>query len=133
MSIYYLHTQMSVHSDDIFESVFQHEIDRVPHKVKVKIKNDAIDFFADDDNPSHSVLVRRQEHLFTIPLENPERTDYFLLNIGELDKKVAIKYKAPEYKLFYASHIPNLQVLEVPGRFDLTSIHEVLLLSLIHI
>ncbi len=130
MSIYYLHTQMSVHSDDIFESVFQCEIDHIPpkfKKVKVKIKKDAIDFFANDDNPSHSVLVRRQEHLFTIPLENPERTDYFLLNIRELDKKIAIKYKTPQYKLFYASHIPDREVLEAPGRFDLTSIHEVLL------
>jgi hypothetical protein len=130
MSVYFLHHQLGVRSGNIYNSIF-----RISHKekrrrrkflgIQIQLKNDSIDFFYIVDNVEHPANIHRPIHLFSFPLDTPEKTDYFLLNTIDLHKNIYPSLN--DTRLFYASALPGKQLFEVKGHNKLINIHEILL------
>jgi hypothetical protein len=93
--------------------------------IQIQLKNDSIEFFYTVDNIEHPVNIHRHIHLFSFPLDTPERTDYFLLNTIDLDTDIYPSLN--DHRLYYSSAIQEKKLFEVNGDYKLINIHEILL------
>lgn len=133
MSTYFLHNQLGIRSGDIYNSIFwfAHEEEengqkkREKKEIQIQLKNDSIEFFFTVDDIKHRVNVRRHIHLFSLPTDTPERTDYFLLNTSDINIKICTSDN--KTRLYYISDLPENKLFEVNRDDNLINIYEILL------
>ena len=121
MSMYFVHNNLSTYSDNIFKSVFLIKKESINDEnrisddhIWIKLKDDSIEFFLVVDQIDNPVVVHYHTHLFTLPLDSPERTDYFLNNAFDKNYILSVTTEYPYYftqKSLNDFHFPELKVI----------------------
>lgn len=121
MSMYFVHNNLSTYSDNIFKSVFlfkkesSNDENRISDDpIWIKLKDDSIEFFLVVDQIDNPVVVHYHSHLFTLPLDSPERTDYFLNNGWNKNNGLCPNTEHPYYltqKSLNEYPLPELKII----------------------
>jgi len=129
MGLYFQNISVSPSNAGKFSSPFQwfDESTNLNVPVFVQLTHDGIEFYYDTYDKEHSVSPHQSKVILYIPIDDPQKTGYILLNIKEPKGILRSRGNISGYRLNYGDVINNRMMLELPGNLNGHTFYELLL------
>jgi len=95
--------------------------------VFVQLTHNGIEFYYDTYKKDHPVSPHQSKVILYIPIDDPQKTGYTLLNIKEPKGVLKTRGDIFGYRLHYGDVLNNRQMLELPGSSNGHTFYELLL------
>jgi hypothetical protein len=131
MGLYFQNISVSPSNAGKFSSPFQlldnsSDIES-RRNVLVQLNHHGIEFYYETYDETHSVSPHQSQVLLYIPIDDPQKTGYTLLNIKEPNGVLKSRSDIAGYCLHYGDVINNRNMLELPGNTNGHTYFELLL------